>query len=118
MLPLALVRNPGGHPRAVKGLVNAKLMAKEHPETFFVPSDAEIKRVKPGDFVKLARNDERFWVRVTGWVGKKWHGTVANELICNDDLPYGSSIYFTKKNIYDVMRQGVLAKLKRALGFS
>ncbi len=117
-LPNALVRNPSDAPRAVEGLENARLMAKEHPDTFFAPSDAQIQRLKPGDLVQIARNGERFWVRLTGWVGKKWHGTVSNYLINNDDLPYGTSIYFYKKNIYNVMRQGMLAKLKRILGLS
>lgn len=101
--PDALVRNPGGQPRAVKGLVNAKLLAKEHPKTFTVPPEARLKKLKPGDFVKVTRNNERFWVRLTGWVGKRWHGTVANDLVFNDDLKYGESIFFTKKNIYDAM---------------
>lgn len=97
------VRNPGTQPRAVKGLIDAKALAKKHPNTFFVPKDALVKKLKPGDFVKVARNNERFWLRLTGWVGKRWHGTVANHLINNDDLAHGDAIFFTKKNIYDVL---------------
>lgn len=111
--PDARVRNPGTQPRAVKGLYDAKALAKAHPKTFFVPTDAQIKKLKPGDFVKIARNHERFWVRLTGWVGKKWHGTVTNDLINNDDLRYGDCVFFTKKNIYDVLPASKMKKLQK-----
>jgi hypothetical protein len=89
-----------GHPVAVKGLVDAKAKARAHPDTFSVPSEAKLKKIKPGDLVKVARNNERFWVRVTGFEKRRIHGTVANSLIRNDDLPFGTSIYLSKKNIY------------------
>ena len=92
-----------GKPREVKGLVNARLLAFEFPETFEVPSDATIKKLEPGDFVKLSRNNERFWVRVDGFVGRRWHGTVDNKLKNQDDLDFGDSIFFMKKNIYDTL---------------
>lgn len=88
-------------PKAVKGLVNARLLAFEF-DTFNVPSDSEIRKLKPGDLVKVARNGERFWIRVDGYVGRKWHGTISNKLVMNDDLKYGDSIYFARKNIYDL----------------
>lgn len=91
-------------PRDVKGLVNARLLSLEF-DSFETPSDAEIRKLKPGDLVKIARLGERFWVRVDGYVGRKWHGTVSNDLRHNDDLPIGSSIYFARKNIYDLMRR-------------
>lgn len=92
-----VTRNPA---IAVDGLVDAKALAKEHPDTFEVPPEANLKKIKPGDFVKLARNGERFWVKVTGFEKRRIHGAVANDLLRNDDLPYGTSIYFQKKNIY------------------
>lgn len=95
------VRKAKGRPRDVKGLVNARLLAFEF-DTFEVPSDSQIRKLKPGDLVKVARNAERFWVRVDGYVGRKWHGTVSNQLANSDDLKYGDSIYFSRKNIYDL----------------
>ncbi len=94
-------RKSKSEPRAVKGLVNARLLALEF-ESFETPSDSLIRKLKPGDFVKIARNSERFWVRVDGYVGKKWHGTVSNRLIYNEDLRLGDRIYFARKNIYDL----------------
>jgi hypothetical protein len=89
-----------GHPRAVKGLADAQALAKAHPETFGVPPAANLKRIKPGDFVKVARNGERFWVKVTGFEKRRIHGVVDNDLMFNDDLPVGQGIYFQKKHIY------------------
>lgn len=91
-------------PRAVEGLTNARLVAFEFPETFKLPAYAQIKKLKPGDFVKLERNCERFWVRIDGFVGRKWHGTVDSKLGLNDDLSAGDSIYFMRKHIYDLER--------------
>ena len=57
-------------------------------------------RIKPGDFVKVARNGERFWLKVTGFEKRRLHGAVANDLVANDDLPKGAVIYLQKKHIY------------------
>ena len=93
-------------PRSIKGLVNARLLAFEF-DSFEVPSDSEIRKLKPGDFVKIARKGDRFWVRIDGYVGRKWHGTVANDLVDenNDDLRKGESIFFSRKHIYDLRRK-------------
>lgn len=89
-------------PRKIDGLVNARSLSLQY-DTFNVPSDADIRKIKPGDFVKLARNGERFWVRVDGYIARKWHGTIDNKLTENEDIGYGDKIFFYKKNIYDVM---------------
>jgi hypothetical protein len=85
----------------VKGLLDARAMNKKHPDTFEVPSYATLKKIKPGDFVKVARNNERFWVQVTGFEKRRIHGAVDNKLVrkANKDLPLGTVIYFQKKNI-------------------
>ena len=100
----ARTRKSKSRPRTVKGLVNARLLAFEF-DNFEVPPDSEIRKLKPGDLVKVTRNSERFWVRVDGYVGRKWHGTVSNKLIRNDDLKTGDAIFFTRKNIYDLKFQ-------------
>lgn len=88
-------------PRTVKGLVNASLLAYEY-DTFEVPPASAIKKLGPGDLVKVARNSERFWLRLDGYVGRKWHGTILNHLQNNDDLKFGESIFFARKHIYDL----------------
>ena len=99
------VKNKRTRPKEIQGLVNARLLAFEYPETFELPPDSAIRKLKVGDYVKVARNNERFWIKITGFVGRKWHGTIANELILNPDLQFGDAIYFEKKNIYDVLYQ-------------
>lgn len=95
------ISNPAA-PKKVKGLVDASLLAFEFPETFQRPSDSELKNIKPGDFVKVARNNERFWVHVDGFVGRRIHGKIDNKLVNQPDLKMGDSIFFMKKNIYDI----------------
>jgi len=96
-------KGSNGRPRKLTGLVDARLLAFEFPETFSAPSDAEIKKIKPGDLVKVCRHGERFWVSVDGFVGRQWHGTVVNDLVFSPDLSFGDSFYFMKKHIYDVL---------------
>lgn len=98
-----------GKPRRRKGdeirkidLANASLLAFEHDD-FEQPSKSVIRKIKPGDYVKVCRNHERFWLRVSGFEGRKYHGQVANDLIRNQDLDLGDKIYFERKNIYDVI---------------
>lgn len=95
-------RATSSHPREVKGLESAKLLAFTH-DTFKVPPASVLKKLKPGDYVKVARNNERFWLRLTGYVGRRWHGRVSNNLKLNEDLKCGDPIYFMKRNIYDVL---------------
>lgn len=100
----ARVRAKRTPPRKVDGLINARLLAFEHPDTFFVPRDSELKKVKPGDHVKVSRGGERFWVKVEGFEGRKWHGMIDNVLKRNYDLRAGDRIYFQRKHIYAVTR--------------
>lgn len=88
-----------GNAKVIPGLLDAKAQHKKHPETFEAPSDAALKKIKPGNFVKVARNNERFWVRVTGFQKRRIHGAVYNKLDNNDDLPLGTAIFFQKKHI-------------------
>lgn len=90
--------------KALDGLIDAQAMHRKHPRTFQVPTAASKAAIKPGDFVKVARNDERFWVRVTGFEKRRIHGAVDNKLKkrLNKDLPLGKKIYFQKKHIYAI----------------
>lgn len=96
-----------GNPRARKdepidvGLANARALALES-EYFEQPSDSVMRKVRPGDFVKLCRRGERFWLKVTGYVGRKYHGQIGAHLK-RSDLEFGDVIYFERKNIYDVL---------------
>jgi hypothetical protein len=110
-------RRSKSHPRKVDGLADARALARKYPKTFTVPSEVTLKKLKPGDYVKVARNDERFWLKLDGYVGRRWHGTVANELLKNrnPDLDYGESIFFMRKNIYDAMPRKEMEEAQAAL---
>jgi len=58
-----------------------------------------------GDFVKLSKGGDRFWVKVDGFVGRRWHGTIRNEVKRNIGIKSGDSIYFMRKNIHDVLKE-------------
>jgi hypothetical protein len=64
-------------------LVDAQAMARAHPNTFDAPAQGELFQIMPGDFVKVCRNNERFWIEVTGRNGDMIVGAVANALVFN-----------------------------------
>ncbi|HEY1846339.1 MAG TPA: hypothetical protein VGH05_15950 [Buttiauxella sp.] len=80
--------------------MNAQRMARLHPESFFVYSYDELSLLTPGHYVKVCSNNERFWVEITSVEGKRFTGTVANNLVCND-LKLGDEVKFTMNNIFD-----------------
>jgi len=80
--------------------MNAQRMARLYPETFFVCSYEELSLLKPGHQVKVCSNRERFWVMITAVEGKRFTGTVANNLVWND-LAFGDTVKFTMTNIFD-----------------
>jgi hypothetical protein len=96
-------RSSRGHPQQVSGLRDAAALAKKHVN-FEAPSAAAIRSLKPGDYVKVARNGERFFVEMSGFEGRKYHGIVANDLEKNDDVPADVPIYFYRKNIYCIRK--------------
>ena len=62
--------------------------------------------VKIGDCVKIVRNHERFWVKVTQMKrtskGKvRVYGTIDNNLVNNPTLKYGDEIDFLVDKIVD-----------------
>lgn len=92
--------------KALLGIVDAQEMAKQHPDTFEVPSDQELKDLKPGDFVKICVGNERFWVEVTE---AQAHSPVIDGRVDNNlertsehGLVYNDMIRFEKRHVYSV----------------
>lgn len=85
--------------------VNAQEMHLLNPETFDVPSEAELAAIKPGDSVKVCTGGERFWVSVTVASESMIAGTVDNQLVYTDrhGLRIGDTIHFSRECVYDVM---------------
>ena len=57
------------------------------------------------DAVKICRNDERFWVRVTAIEDATKSGTVNNVLIRdgNEDLAVGTPVRFERRHVFDTI---------------
>ena len=85
-------------PIHVTGIENASVLAKKH-KNFDVPASGRLQKIRPGDHVRVMRNGERFWLTVSGFEGKKIIGSAQGGLVRNKDIPFGTNIYFLKKNI-------------------
>jgi hypothetical protein len=84
-------------------LLDAVALHIAHPDTFEIPDDARLDRLQSDDWVKICRNNERFWVQISDCYGETITGTVKNELLCNDDLPVGTPVMFDRRHVYDVV---------------
>lgn len=92
--------------------VNAQAKHREHPDTFEVPTAADLGAVRPGDYVKICDKDERFWVKVTVVEGSQFTGTVNNVLVFPHDFKDGDVLTFTQDCVYNIMTQKELAAKK------
>jgi len=81
---------------------------KASPETFQLPSQAAIARIRPGASVKIgaerAGKGEHFWVLVTAKDGKNITGTVDNNLI-EIPWPVGREVKFQSRHVLDIFKR-------------
>ena len=79
---------------------------REHPDTFWVPSDEEKAKLVPGDLVKLMFETkdwgERMWVRVTKVGSRRLEGVLENEPYAIPRLRWGRTVKFERKHIIDI----------------
>jgi hypothetical protein len=80
-------------------LLDAQAQAKLTPKTFSVP---DYEDLTPNGYVKVCRNDERFWLHVLEIDGLLIRGAVANELIGNPDLQLGQVIQVEWRHVYQI----------------
>lgn len=88
-------------------LVDAQEMHRQHPDTFEVPSAHELATIKPGDYVKVCRGNERFWCRVDGAAGKYLISTVDTPLVNEENADInipGLRVRIEHRHIYSIMR--------------
>lgn len=88
--------------RVINGLIDAQSMALKHPDTFEAPSIEDLGRLSAGDWVKVCRNNERFWVAVIDVADGFITGKVDNHLISNR-IPVGTEIFFRAKNVFEFL---------------
>lgn len=84
--------------------VSASEMHELHPETFQIPSKAELSQVKVGSIVKVSVGGERFWNEVIDVTGDILTAKVDNDLVCTDEhgLNCGDVIEFTLDNVISI----------------
>lgn len=89
-------------------LMDGVQKARDNPDTFRIPTDAEKAAVQPGDYVKcgfIAKGGrvERMWVEVCS-EGK---GMLASQpvLFPADQLALGSFVEFEPRHIINILRQ-------------
>jgi hypothetical protein len=91
--------------RRLTNLGDARSMAIKH-ESFSAPNQSQVRRLKVGDAVQVERNGERFWVGLSGYIGKEHHGKVLHsKLARNSDLSAGDVIAFHTRHVYDIRRK-------------
>jgi hypothetical protein len=92
-------------------LSDAPELSAESPYTFFLPADADLGRLGPGDYVKLIFElippgenyaAERMWVRVTAVEGDTLVGTLENDPL-EGKMCAGDIVSFTLRNVVEIM---------------
>lgn len=87
-------------------LVDAQKMHRQHPDSFEVPSQHELACIKPGDYAKVCRHGERFWIKVLGATGKYLIGEVDVPLVVEDNADINRPwmrVRFEHRHIYTIM---------------
>lgn len=83
---------------------DAQAMSRLHPQTFDVPAPEILAAIRPGTFVKVCAEPERFWVEVVAVEGDGIMGRVSNDLVhtARHGLRDGDSVTFEKRHIFGV----------------
>lgn len=90
----------------INRFIDARMMARDFPETFQVPSYEEIATLNVGDFVKVAcefkDGGERFWVQIFE-VGEKrrWFKGDISNVLSTSEVGFGDEVLVFADNIYD-----------------
>jgi hypothetical protein len=83
--------------------VDAVKMHELHPYTFELPLPDKMRALKPGHYVKICHNEERFWVIVKEINNDKIKGIVNNDLIREQPFKCDDEIEFEKRHIYNIL---------------
>lgn len=86
--------------------VDAEQMNRRNPSCFELPDPKKINSLKPGHYVKVCHNNERFWVIVKEVEGNKIKGIINNDLIMEQPFKCDDEIEFEKRHIYNVFIEG------------
>ena len=78
-------------------LQDAQALAKQH-DTFWAPSNKQLKQVKNGSIVKICNGKERFWVIIEGRQKNIYMGHIRNNLLFST-YAFGDLIAFEENQI-------------------
>jgi len=88
--------------------IDAQQMHKDNPDTFWAPNQEELDALRPGQYVKICENRERFWVELEEVDGEKLVGRIDNDLVMEHSFKYNDIIKFEKKNVMGIISEGDL----------
>ena len=84
-------------------LIDASKMHQKHPDTFSIPDPEEVRKISPGDFIKVCFTaGERAWVLIRERSGDTFRGTVDNACL-SAGVAYGDSIELEVRHAYDIL---------------
>lgn len=93
--------------------VDARLVSKQHPETFKLFSEEHLNHINSGDCVKIIHNSERFWFEVFEVKEHKIIGKISNELIVNKNILNTNDFYIIDKNcVIDIFKKELIHNIK------
>ena len=93
--------------------VNARLVSKQHPETFKLFSEEHLNHINSGDCVKIIHNSERFWFDVLEVKEHKIIGKISNDLIVNKNILNTNDFYIIDKNcVIDIFKKELIHNIK------
>lgn len=100
---------------------DAQALQRQNPDTFLAPSLADVEGIRQGTFIKICRNNERFWTiaverRGSGWLAEII-AKVGSMLVMekNFDLPLNHLIQFQARHAYEVVQPQEMAKLAQRM---
>ncbi len=89
-----------------------------HPDTFHIPSNAELVALKPGQYVKLGfqegESTERAWVEVKTINGRHLTGVVNNDLVVMETVKDGDEISFAFHHILGIYHRSAIEIIENA----
>jgi hypothetical protein len=85
--------------KPTSNLIDAQAMAAAYPGRFDAPLQGELDAIVPGNWVKVCRNHERFWIVVKMRTDDLIVGEVNNRLGFNPGL---KTVICQPRHIYDI----------------
>ena len=97
---------------------DAFALHQQHPLTFQIPTQAQLRQIREGDLVKVAARAERFWLNVTKAEFPNFEGTVDNDLLFAEEIgmDYGDGVSFEARHIYNIKTVAEQERAEKADG--